>query len=147
MCADAAPGGNETVLIVDDNEDVRDVLAVTVGSLGYEVLIAGDAAGALELIRSNCSIGLLVSDIVMSSGVKGFELARGAWALRPGLPVLLMSGLPAGSVEKCNFPILHKPYRREQLGMHIPAAGRPGYSRPKQPSFEKRPALASGPRL
>jgi DNA-binding NtrC family response regulator len=122
MCADAAPGGNETVLIVDDNEDVRDVLAVIVGSLGYEVLIAGDAAGALELIRSNRSIDLLVSDIVMSSGVKGFELAQGAWALRPGLPVLLMSSLPAGSVEKCNFPILHKPYRREQLAMHIRAA-------------------------
>ena len=42
--------------------------------------------------------------------------------LRPGRPVLLMSGYPTGSVEKCNFPNLHKPYRREQLAMHIRSA-------------------------
>jgi len=58
----------------------------------------------------------------MSGGVNGYELAERARALRPGLPVLLMSGYPAGSVEKCNFPILHKPYRREQLAAHVRAA-------------------------
>ena len=118
----AAPGGNETVLIVDDNMEVREVMAVIVGSLGYQVLTAGDAAEALEQIRSQRNIDLLVSDIVMSGGVNGYELAERARALRPGLPVLLMSGYPAGSVEKCNFPILHKPYRREQLAAHVRAA-------------------------
>jgi len=116
------PVAPKTVLIVDDNTEVREVMAVIVDSLGYEVLTAGDAAGALELIRSHCGIDLLVSDIVMSGGVNGFELARQARVLRPGLPVLLMSGYPAGSVEKCNFPILQKPYRREHLAMHIRAA-------------------------
>ena len=58
----------------------------------------------------------------MSGGVTGFELAERARALRPGLPVLLMSGYPAGTVEKYNFPILHKPYRREHLAKHIRAA-------------------------
>jgi len=72
MRPDATPGGNETVLIVDDNEDVRDMSAVIVGSLGYEVL--------------------------------------------------LMSGYPAGTLEKCNFPILHKPYRREQWALRTRAA-------------------------
>jgi CheY-like chemotaxis protein len=120
--ADAAPGGDETVLIVDDNTEVREVMAVIVGSLGYEVLTAGDGVAALELIRSHCGINLLVSDIVMSGGVTGLELADRARALRPGLPVLLMSGYPAGSVEKYNFPILHKPYRREHLAKHIRAA-------------------------
>jgi len=119
---DAARGGNETVLIVDDNTEVREVMAVIVGSLGYEVLTAGDGTAALELIRSNCGIDLLVSDIVMSGGHTGFELAERARALRAGLPVLLTSGFPAGSVETCNFPILHKPYRREQLAKHIRAA-------------------------
>jgi hypothetical protein len=42
--------------------------------------------------------------------------------LRPGLPVLLMSGYRAGSVEERDFPILQKPYRREQFGMHLRAA-------------------------
>jgi DNA-binding NtrC family response regulator len=97
-------------------------MAVIVDSLGYKVLTAGDAANALELIRSHGGIGLLVSDIVMSGGVNGFELARQARVLHPGLPVLLMSGYPAGSVERRNFLILHKPYRREQLARHIRAA-------------------------
>ena len=118
----AAPGGRETVLIVDDNTEVREVMAVIAGSLGYQVLTAGDAAGALELVRSHCNIDLLVSDIVMSGGVNGFELAERARAVRPGLPVLLMSGYLAASVEKYNFPILHKPYRREHLAKHIRAA-------------------------
>jgi signal transduction histidine kinase len=119
---DAAPGGNETVLIVDDNKNVRDVTAVIVGALHYKVLTAGDATEALRVIRNQCSIDLLVSDIVMSGGVNGIELARQARALRPGLPVLLMSGYPAGSIEKCDFPILQKPYRREQLALHLRAA-------------------------
>ncbi len=117
-----APGGNETVLIVDDNEDVRDVSAVIVGSLGYEVLTAGDATAALALIRSRRNIELLVSDVAMSGGIDGFELARRAQALRPGLPVLLMSGYPAGSAEESEFPILHKPYRRQKLARYIRAA-------------------------
>jgi CheY-like chemotaxis protein len=117
-----APGGTETVLIVDDNTEVREVMAVIVDSLGYKVLTAGDAAEALELIRSHGGIGLLVSDIVMSGGVNGFELARQARVLHPGLPVLLMSGYPACRVERRNFLILHKPYRREQLARHIRAA-------------------------
>jgi hypothetical protein len=49
----------------------------------------------------------------MSGGVDGFELARRARVLSPGLPILLMSGYPAGSdVEASEFLILHKPYRR-----------------------------------
>jgi CheY-like chemotaxis protein len=110
------------VLIADDNKEVREVMAVIVDSLGYDVLTAGDAVGALEIIRRHSGIDLLVSDIVMSGGVNGLELADRARALRPGLPVLLISGYPAGSVETCSFPILHKPYRREQLAKHIRAA-------------------------
>jgi CheY-like chemotaxis protein len=52
------------------------MLAVIVGSLHYEVLTAEDATAALGVIRSQCGIDLLVSDIVMSGGVNGVELAR-----------------------------------------------------------------------
>jgi len=117
-----APGGNETVLIVDDNEDVREVTAVIIESLGYNVLTAGDAPEALAIIGSQCGIHLLVSDIVMSGGIDGFGLVERARMLLPGLPVLLMSGYPAGSAEKCHIPILHKPYRRDELARHIRAA-------------------------
>lgn len=111
------------MLIVDDNEDVREVTAVIVASLGYEVLTAADATEALAIVRSQCGIDLLVSDIVMSGGVDGFELARRARVLSPGLPILLMSGYPAGAdVEASEFLILHKPYRREELARHMRAA-------------------------
>jgi CheY-like chemotaxis protein len=117
-----APCGSETVLIVDDDEDVREVTAVIVSSLGYKVLTAGDATKALATIRSHRGVDLLVSDIVMSGGIDGFELAQRAHTLRPQLPVLLISGYPARSVPKCNFPILHKPFRRQELARVIRAA-------------------------
>jgi CheY-like chemotaxis protein len=109
------------VLIVDDNEDVREVTAVIIESLGYKVLTAGDALEALAVIGSQCGIDLLVSDIVMSGGIDGFNLAEQARMLLPGLPVLLMSGYPAGSAEKCHIPILRKPYWRDELARHIRA--------------------------
>jgi two-component system cell cycle sensor histidine kinase/response regulator CckA len=117
-----APRGSETVPIVDDNEDVREVTAVIVRSLGYEVLTAGDATEALAFVHGRRGIDLLICDIVMSGGSNGFELAERAHTLRPRLPVLLMSGYPARSVPKCNFPILHKPFRREALARRIRAA-------------------------
>ena len=97
------PGGTETVLIVDDNEDVRRVTAVIIESFGYKVLTAGDGLEALAVIGGQCDIDLLVSDIVMSGGIDGFNLAEQARMLLPGLPVLLMSGYPAGSAEKSTF--------------------------------------------
>jgi CheY-like chemotaxis protein len=110
------------VLIVDDNEDVREVTAVVVRSLGYEVLTAGGATEALAVIHGPRGIDLLMSDIVMSGGIDGFELADRARTLRLGLPVLLMSAYPAGSVPRCDFPILHKPFRREELARCIRTA-------------------------
>jgi signal transduction histidine kinase len=117
-------GGDETVLIVEDNEDVREVATVVVGSLGYRVMSAADACEALTLIGRVPGVDLMVSDIVMSGGIDGFELARRARELRPALPILLMSGFPAeaGSAEACEFPILRKPYRREELARQIRAA-------------------------
>ena len=118
----AAPGGNEKVLIVDDNDDVREVAALVVSSLGYEVLTAEDAAQALALIDRRHRIDLMISDIVMSGGVDGVELARRARKLRPSMPVLLISGYPAtttGSAEVHEFPVLRKPYRRDALAREI----------------------------
>jgi CheY-like chemotaxis protein len=90
-----APRGSEPVLIVDDNEDVREVTTVIVRSLGYEVLTARDATEALAWVRRRGGIDLLMGDIVMFGGIDGFELADRAHALRPGLRVPLMSGYPA----------------------------------------------------
>ena len=122
--AQGAPGGSEKVLIVDDNEDVREVAALIVSSLGYQVLSAANGAQALALIDQRRDIDLMVSDVVMSGGLDGVELARRVRELRPGLPILLISGYPAktGSADAPEFPVLRKPYRRDALARQIRAA-------------------------
>jgi signal transduction histidine kinase len=117
-----AGGGSETVLIVEDNDAVREVSSVLVASLGYDVISAADATAALAVLESPREIDLLLSDIVMSGGIDGIELARRARVMRPDLPVLLASGYPrnveAGPRE---FAILHKPYQRAELARRIRA--------------------------
>jgi CheY-like chemotaxis protein len=100
------------------------VAALIISSLGYQVLSAADGAQALALINRTRDIDLMVSDIVMSGGMDGVELARRARELRPGLPILLMSGFPTktGSTETSEFPVLPKPYRRDALAKHIRTA-------------------------
>jgi signal transduction histidine kinase/CheY-like chemotaxis protein len=87
-----------TILLVEDDSALREVTRRMLLRGGYEVLVAEDAVGALNLLRENAGrISLVVSDIVMP-GMSGAELAEKIERTRPGLPVLLMSGyhdLPA----------------------------------------------------
>ncbi len=87
-----------TILLVEDDPALREVTRRMLLRGGYEVLVAEDAVGALNLLRENAGrISLVVSDIVMP-GMSGAELAEKIERTRPGLPILLMSGyhdLPA----------------------------------------------------
>jgi PAS domain S-box-containing protein len=117
--AGAAPRG-ATVLLVEDNADVRAVAAQQLAGFGYAVIEAEDAAQALVVLREEREIDLLFTDVVMPGGMSGIELAREARALRPGLRVLLASGHAdvlvrndARSGEVGRF--LRKPYRKHDL--------------------------------
>jgi signal transduction histidine kinase len=108
--------GTETVLIVEDDEHVRDVVVTMIEDLGYRVVVATDGREGLERLRSDEAIKLLFSDVVMPGGISGVELAEAARDLRPGLAVLLTSGFPRGSgAAELAFPVLRKPYRRVEL--------------------------------
>ena len=115
--APAAPGGRETILLVEDNDDVRRVSLRMFQGLGYEVQEASCGEEALALLaRPDAHVRLLVSDIVMP-GLSGRELAEQARARYPGLRVLLMSGYPdaradAASAAPGEF-VLPKPFTRE----------------------------------
>jgi CheY-like chemotaxis protein len=88
----APRGGQETVLVVEDDSMVRDVAVGLLGDCGYEVLAAGSAAEALELAaRRQGPIDLLLTDVVMAH-VDGHELAARLSERRPGLKVLYSSG-------------------------------------------------------
>ena len=82
-----------TVLVVEDDTDVREVARLLFGTLGYEVVEATDGESALELLRERPDIGLLATDLGLP-GLSGAELARRALEARPRLSILFVSGQP-----------------------------------------------------
>ena len=102
---------------------MRQIAQAHLRSLGYEVLTAGNGAEALEILKSPTRIDLMLSDVVMPGGIDGRQLAQQAAQIRPGLPILLVSGYapdgPDAPAGLGDFPLLHKPYRRGELAMRI----------------------------
>ncbi|WP_222440838.1 ATP-binding protein [Siccirubricoccus deserti] len=113
------PRGRETVLVVEDNEKLRMVLLRQLTELGYTVLEAEDAREALALLGTDRPVDLLMTDIVMPGGMNGWELAKEAARLRPGLKALYTSGFPNAAFDSGALPegalLLGKPYRTAQL--------------------------------
>jgi CheY-like chemotaxis protein len=114
----AKDSGERTILVVDDDPDVREYATSVLEDLGYRVLVASDGESALSLLERDGSVDLLFTDVVMP-GLNGFEVARRAVAASPELKVLFASGYatdltPAGR-------LLKKPYRPQQLGTEIAA--------------------------
>jgi signal transduction histidine kinase/ActR/RegA family two-component response regulator len=109
-----------TVLVVEDDDQVLELVIENIRMLGYRVLSARNAAAALAILRSEEPIDLMFSDVVMPGGMNGMQLATEAKQLRPSLKVLLTSGYPANAVAAQHgfadrSPILAKPYRSEDL--------------------------------
>ena len=105
------------LLLVDDEELVRPVVAAGLRRAGHDVLEAGSAERALDLLADPARVvDLLITDIRMP-GMDGPELARRALALRPGLRVLFVSGSPdlPADAEALPGPLLLKPFRRPDL--------------------------------
>lgn len=82
------------VLVVDDNLDTQKVIADLLRDGGYEAALASNSSEAMRAFSESDDIGLVLADIVMP-GLSGFDLARRVKALRPDVPVLLMTGYPA----------------------------------------------------
>ncbi|MFH6781176.1 MULTISPECIES: histidine kinase famiy protein [Methylobacterium] len=118
--------GDETVLLVEDSDDVRALAREYLQSLGYHVLSARDGTEALSILENGERIDLLFSDIVMPGSVNGLILAERAQALRPNLPVLLTTGynedLVAEGPTAPTMDVLGKPYRKAELADRIRAA-------------------------
>ena len=115
--------GGETVLVVEDEPEVREIAVAFLRSLGYWSRVAATAEEALDLLRGDIRIDLLFSDVVLGSGLTGVDLAHEAQRLRPGLRVLLASGyehpLLGGDIDGAHFELLRKPYSREELASAI----------------------------
>jgi PAS domain S-box-containing protein len=112
-------GGTETVLVVEDDDGVREVAVGFLRRLGYRVLEAADAPRALELLEREPDTSLLFSDVVLRGEINGPALAREARSRRPGLRLLFASGYARNAVpwreQFEGVQLLSKPYRIDQL--------------------------------
>jgi two-component system, cell cycle sensor histidine kinase and response regulator CckA len=114
----AARGNGETVLVVDDEPAVREVVSRILRRNGYAALEASGGQQALALVASQ-EIQLLLTDSVMP-GMSGAGLAKLVVGLKPGLPVLYMSGFSAGvlspeRVSSGELAFIQKPFTAEAL--------------------------------
>jgi len=119
------PGGRETVLVAEDEEVLREMVAQVLRLQGYTVLEAASGAHAIEVWdREKTSVDLLLTDMVMPGGMMGSELAQRLVSERPSLKVIYtsgyspgMAGKDASALESPNF--LPKPYSISKLAQFV----------------------------
>jgi CheY-like chemotaxis protein len=118
------PGGTETILVVEDQLDVRSITVAMLESLGYHAVIASDAAEALDLLKGSTAVDLLFTDVVMPGSMSGVELAQQARLTRPGLKVLFCSGYRESALRNGGDTLpsdvwIAKPFRRHRLAERV----------------------------
>ncbi len=118
-------GGSETVLLVEDEKAVRELVARVLQKYGYKILQAGNGIEALKMWNQHRDeIALLFTDLVMPDNMNGRELAEKLWMDRPGLKVIFTSGYSADIVGK-DFRLepelnyLQKPYQPQTLALTV----------------------------
>jgi two-component system cell cycle sensor histidine kinase/response regulator CckA len=120
------PGRGETVLIVDDIRDQREIASAIVRRLGYQVRVAGSGEEAIEIVRE-APVDLMVLDMIMPAGIDGLETYRQIKSIRPGQRAIITSGFSESDrvheLKELGVGIyLKKPYTMEQLGQAIRSA-------------------------
>jgi CheY-like chemotaxis protein len=128
--------GDETLLVVEDTESLREMFCEVLRQEGYTVLSAADGEEAMLLAREHKgTIHLLLTDVVMPR-MGGADLARELCRIRPGLRLLLMSGYENGVISKHGVAgkgvtVIEKPFTTERLSSAVrPALDRPATAPP-----------------
>ncbi len=114
----AAPSG-ATVLVVEDNADVRAVTVSLLEQLGYRTVPVEHATAALEALGQSRAINIVFSDVVLPGQIDGLLLARTVKASYPDIPVVLTTGYARVFDSEPEFPVLRKPYQISALGRII----------------------------
>lgn len=122
--ATAVHGGNETILVVEDDLAVQDTAVELLSGLGYNVLRADHAEMALDVLNGGAIVDLLFTDVVMPGPIRSPELAKQAKELWPGIKVLFTSGYTQNAIVHGGrldpgVHLLSKPYGRDQLARKI----------------------------
>jgi len=122
-----------TILVVEDEAAIRALLSEVLGGAGYRVLQAPEGGQAIELLHSGQHIDLLITDVGLTGGLNGRQVADAGRQVRPGLPVLFITGyaasaaVGAGQLEE-GMEVLTKPFTTAELERRARAllASRPG---------------------
>jgi PAS domain S-box-containing protein len=121
---EAVTGGTETILVAEDDDEVRATAVEMLADLGYRVYKARDAVSALSVIEKGHAIDLLFTDVVMPGELKSPELARKARERLPEIAVLFTSGYTENAIVHggrldAGVDLLPKPYTRDALARKI----------------------------
>lgn len=119
----APPRASETILVVDDDDQVREGVSHQLTSLGYKAVLASNGREALEILAREPHIDLLFTDVMMP-GLNGREVAEEGRLIRPNLKVLFTSGYFEGALQRngnldANVQLLVKPYRKKRLAEKV----------------------------
>lgn len=122
--AEEMPGGDEWILLVEDDDLLREHVRKQIDSLGYRVSVASNGPEALEILKAPNDIDLLFTDVIMPGGLNGPQLADQASALRPGLKILYTSGYTDNAIVHRGqldpgIHLLNKPYRKRDLALKV----------------------------
>ena len=122
----SATGKEKTVLLVEDDPDVRIVTAAQLKQLGYKVHAVANGMEAIDLIESPANIDIMLTDIVLPGGIDGVALVKEAMRARPRMGVLCMSGYDPTQkhrkwLEVQNIEFLEKPFSSSRLAQALDA--------------------------
>jgi signal transduction histidine kinase/ActR/RegA family two-component response regulator len=130
------PRRSATILVVEDDETVREIVVLHLTDFGYRVIEAGDATEALARAREVPSIDMVLTDVVLPGAMRGKELVQRLGETLPGLKVLFMSGYTENAIVHHGklddgVQLLSKPFKRDQLARKVAevlgdTAGAPG---------------------
>ena len=114
----------QTVLICDDEPTIRMLVAEVLEDLGYNTLEAGEGASALQLLRSNLRVDLLITDVGLPGEMNGRQLADAARVTRPDLRVLFITGYAENAVVgngqlEQGTALVTKPFAMETLAVRV----------------------------
>ena len=112
--------GNESLLVVDDEKEIINIVTDILQAQGYKIYAASDGEQALKVLNQHPDINMLLSDVVMPGGINGYELAEQAQSRHSNIKVLLSSGYTAKALKSddkksVQYSLLKKPYKSHDL--------------------------------
>ncbi|HJU16383.1 MAG TPA: ATP-binding protein [Stellaceae bacterium] len=125
---DSAPvqGRGRTILLVEDQPEVREVIEMALAGFGFRILTAPDGVAARTVLESDEVIDLLLTDVVMPNGVSGLDLAQDARRLRQDIRIVLVSGYlrdaDSRTVGVPGLILLEKPFSQKELAETVASA-------------------------